>query len=121
LLSGQPRQAAALNLVGELGYFLAVGNLASRGVSQRGFGFIDAGQNFQAATLALFPQQHRFPHGIFFAAKTAGFQRFPDESSLVLGEMHFHGFSLSIAANGVNGIARNLDVTKMNRMSSSGP
>jgi hypothetical protein len=89
MLGDELRAAAPLYVLGQCADgFLS--NFDAVAAINRGFGDIDGGENFRAATFSLDPQRYCCLHRIFGALKPAALDGLPDKILLLGGEVYLH-------------------------------
>jgi hypothetical protein len=88
----QEGKTAPFYIAGKLRCFFNGRNSATFTACERRLGVIDGGKNFSTAALANFPQGQSLAQGVFPAGKPACLDAFSNESFLVVGELHLHGF-----------------------------
>jgi hypothetical protein len=80
---GEPRQAAALNVLGKLPHTLGRRDSVSFTTRQRRFGLIDNGQYFDPPAFALSPQGNGLTYRIFFTVKASALNSITDKRLLL--------------------------------------
>jgi hypothetical protein len=95
LIDPEPGAATPLHILSQRPHRL-LRYRAALSSTYSGFGFINRGKYFRAASLALFPQRESFPDSIVFVAKATALDGLADKGLLILGEVYLHAGNLRI-------------------------